>query len=504
MSEVVDRGRRRLWSILAHDTARRQLDLARLVLASDCAIIVDEHGEIGARAGERDDLDLRALCAEAVAAGDIVARTVSGQTLALAAPLQIGTQVVLGAIGVSRYDGVAWSAEDRRHLAAVADVLQDLAELGGRILDIEEADAARAAASVDTNHELRTPLQAIVGFTEFLKTETRPHLISAHARTIQAAANAVLTLINRTLDDASLAENGDVDAGPVALRPLAETCLSMVGPAAIEKGLDARLVIAADVPAKARLDRQKVMQALLNLLNNAVKYTDRGEFRLEIARVADGLRFCVSDTGIGIAEDERDRLFQRFSRLGAEERETDGTGLGLAITKSLVETMGGTVGVASTGAGSSFWFDVPLHVEQPVEIASTASASPLRARILLADDLDLNRRLIADMLAIDGHTVDCVCDGAAAVKAVREHTYELVLMDMIMPGMDGLAAARAIRALPGPAARVPIVALTANCADDQLDACLAAGMDATLTKPMTFEGLSTAVARWLGRRDEAA
>ncbi len=378
----------------------------------------------------------------------------------------------------------------------------------------ETAQIGRETAIVNANHEMRTPLQAIIGFSEFMKGETRPEVMAEHAKAIQSAADGLLSVVNLQLDRAGGGAVTDA-ATRIALRPFVETCLSLVGPLALDKGLTAHLTIDADVPEHVLLDWQKVQQIILNLLNNAVKYTDQGSYTLAIGRtIGRELRFAVTDTGLGIPADKKPLLFHRFSRLQRNEG-VSGSGLGLYLAKTIVEGLRGRIEIAETiGRGTTIWFEIPLlEADDPGvpedagsdEPEAQADALPEEdsARILLADDLDLNRRLIADMLSLEGYTVDCVADGAAAVKAASENSYDLILMDMIMPGMDGIAATRAIRALPAPSSSVPIVALTANSFREQLDSCLNAGMDATLTKPMSVEALTRAVHTWTRGRKAA-
>ena len=407
--------------------------------------------------------------------------------------------------GATDPDGAA------RHGVAWDGIAFDVTDLIAAQENAASAQAGRETAIVNANHELRTPLQAIIGFSEFMKGETRPEVMAGHAKAIQSAADSLLSIVNQQLDLAG----GTLDVTPtavtgVALRPFAETCLSLVGPLAIEKDLAGHLVIDADVPGTVMMDRQKVQQIILNLLNNAVKFTNQGSYTLGIARVPDGLRFSVADTGVGVPEEKRALLFQRFSRLQHSEA---GSGLGLSITKTIVQALNGRIGIGDTvGRGTTFWFEIPVVVAEGEGAAEggtlpeepgAAGVEEAGARILLADDLDLNRRLIADLLAIEGHKVDCVADGAAAVKMASENVYDLILMDMIMPGMDGIAATRAIRALPAPGCAVPIVALTANSFREQLDSCLTAGMDATLTKPMSVDALTRAVQTWTRGRKAA-
>lgn len=381
-------------------------------------------------------------------------------------------------------------------------VCTDVTELAEARDAAERACAAKELELVNVSHELRAPLQAIVGFADLLATETSLERVAANAKSIKIATASVLALVNQLLGVA------EADAAEETVRALAEACLALVGPQAVEKGLSTTLDVAPDVPDMVVLDGQKLRQALLNLMNNAVKFTDVGTVALRIDRSSSGLRFSVIDTGIGIKVEERSRLFQRFSRIDAEPSGRQGTGLGLSITKGLVESMGGTIDVAdNAGGGTTFWFEVPLDVPTPPQsgLDTPGDAETIvGSRVLLADDLDLNRKLIADMLSIEGHRVDCVADGAAAVAAASANAYDLILMDMIMPGMDGIAATRAIRAMPAPTGNVPIVALTANSLPEQLDSCLDAGMDATLTKPMSIDALMRAVAQWTGRRSVAA
>ncbi len=388
----------------------------------------------------------------------------------------------------------------------------------GLCFDVSDLVAAREAAEkarvstemllADMNHELRAPLQAILGFAALLKSETEPAVVRSHAAIIETSAQSLLSIVNQILEMA----RGDeivarqVERQPVDIRALAETCHGMVAPLAAEKGLRSVLTIDPDVPGSVLADGPKIQQVLVNLLNNAIKFTEAGSTELRISGAPAGLRFSVSDTGIGIAADKVGLLFQRFFRLERSDRSTRGTGLGLAIAKQLVESMDGEIGVASTSPrGTTFWFQIAAEpLVSPVAAHVTRPRSDGAARILLADDIDLNRKLIADMLSLEGFEVDCVNDGAAAVHAVTNYGYDLVLMDMIMPGMDGLAATRAIRALPAPTCDVPIVALTAHAFKEQLESCIVAGMNATLTKPMSLETLVATVKNWTDGHSAAA
>ena len=380
----------------------------------------------------------------------------------------------------------------------------------------DTAEAARAATDMllaDVNHELRSPLQSILGFTELLKGESRPDVVQRHATLIETSAQSLLTIVNQLLDLAGGEEVAPRPAPrePLDVRDLAETCHAMIAPLAAKKNIGSSFLVEADVPGHLLVDGPKIRQVLVNLLNNAVKFTEAGSVKLQVGYRRDKLRFTVTDSGIGIAEDKVGLLFQRFIRLEPSQRSTRGTGLGLAIAKQLVEAMGGEIGVSSVlGRGTTFWFEFAAEaaVSRPVESAApTAEPKPPTSeatRILLADDIDLNRKLIADMLSLEGYEVDCVKDGEAALRAAGKHVYDLILMDMIMPGMDGLAATRAIRVLPAPACDVPIIALTAHPFKEQLDSCIEAGMNATLTKPMSLDTLIEAVRGWTRGSSQAA
>src|SRR4029079_17293657 len=258
-------------------------------------------------------------------------------------------------------------------------------------------------------------------------------------------------------------------------------------------------------------DKQRLRQILLNLLNNALKFTEKGSIMLAGTRTAEDetgtgrVRFSVVDTGIGIPQDKLGLLFNRFAQLDSSNtRPFAGTGLGLAISKQLVERMGGTIGVTSTpGEGSTFWFEVPLPETQAPAMVSQPSPPPITgresrpARVLLAEDLTTNQILITAILKRAGHQVDVVETGAAAVEAVQRQDYDLVLMDVQMPIMDGLEATRKIRALEGRVTNIPVVALTASVLEQDVEACGAAGRDAFVAKPIDADALLDAVARWV-------
>jgi CheY-like chemotaxis protein/anti-sigma regulatory factor (Ser/Thr protein kinase) len=261
-------------------------------------------------------------------------------------------------------------------------------------------------------------------------------------------------------------------------------------------------------------DGARLRQVVVNLLSNAVKFTERGGVALHIEVAADKLRLAVQDTGIGIAPQAQVALFDDFTQADASiSRRFGGTGLGLAICRRLVTAMGGLIGVDSApGQGSLFHVTLPLRpapgpapeappapatpapIAAPAAPAPAAAPAPGRLRVLVAEDTRVNQEVIRGLLEYRGHHATVVPDGEEAVQAASEGGFDLILMDMQMPRLDGLGATRAIRALPGPQARVRIVALTANSFAHDRETCLAAGMDSFMAKPITLERLDAALA----------
>jgi CheY-like chemotaxis protein len=321
-----------------------------------------------------------------------------------------------------------------------------------------------------------------------------------------ASAQSLLEILNDILDFSKLEANQiRLFEAEVAIRPLVAEVIELMAANAAQKGLALSYQVSAGVPSAVVGDEVRLRQVLTNLVSNAIKFTESGEVvvRVDYAPAGGGeLRVEVADTGIGIAAEQHDRIFQEFVQAdNSLTRRVGGTGLGLAICKQLVELMGGTIGVRSVpGMGSTFSFSVKAS---PVTVAPEAEPEPAAPgpaplsplRVLLAEDNATNRYLIRAYLRGAGHQIVCVGNGTEAVAAAATGDFDVVLMDVQMPEIDGLSAARSIRELPGRPAAVPIIALTANAMPSDREACFAAGMTDYISKPIDVAMLHAALHR---------
>ena len=401
----------------------------------------------------------------------------------------------------------------------------------------EQANRAKSAFLANMSHEIRTPMNAIIGLTHLMQRDLRDEAAQARLEKVSTAAHHLLDVINDVLDLSKI-ESGklEIDASDFAISALLSRVVSLTADRARGKGLS--LVVQTEgLPRVLRGDPTRVSQALLNLLSNAVKFTDRGGIvlrceRLETAPTDHGddggmtLRFSVSDSGVGVPPERIPQLFSAFEQADASTtRRFGGTGLGLAITRRLAELMGGEVGVDSQlGQGSRFWFtarfaapsagltDGPLAETPALQGEHLAEARAhhehrvrerhLGASVLLAEDNLINQEVAGELLRAAGLQVDMAVNGREAVALAAQRPYDLILMDMQMPELDGLSATRQIRQLPGHG-QTPILAMTANAFGDDRQACLDAGMDDHLAKPVDPGLLYAMLERWLPARANA-
>jgi len=376
----------------------------------------------------------------------------------------------------------------------------------------EEATQQKSRFVAIVSHEIRTPLNAVINCLGLLDESELSSAQRRLANTAREAGEALMELVNDILE-LSNAESGKVQLRPAVfeLTPLMEGVRSMFQPGATKRGIRIVLDIAPELPRQIKSDPGRLRQVMMNLVSNAAKFsspgvvTIRAEMKL-IGGMKPMLQILVQDQGPAIPAEEASKLFVPFSRLSnARNSGAPGTGLGLAICERLTRAMGGELGLrGAPSGGNEFWFILPLEAA----VAPARNALPVankisliqrpRARILIVEDIPANHLVAATLLRREGFRVDVAESGPAGIAMVQSMPYDLVFMDLIMPDMDGLEATRRIRALPGLASRLPIVALTATTSADDRTRCIAAGMDDMLGKPIRPAALFELVNSYLG------
>jgi signal transduction histidine kinase/DNA-binding NarL/FixJ family response regulator len=468
-----------------------------------------------ARESWRGDAEARILALSGVALIVAEALELAGQALILPwqSPVSLppfGFAAVLAAMsyGLSSRFRRVHEELDRMHVTLEEQVRERTADLQTAREEALAASRAKSEFLANMSHEIRTPMSGVIGMTSLLLETRLTATQKSHVETIRTSGEALLVLINDILDLSKM-ESGKVkiERTPFDLAAVVEESLEMVAPLAARQGLALHHTIAPGTPEALVGDLARTRQILVNLLGNAVKFTPQGEVRISLSsRPLDGDRcevlFAVADSGIGISSQELDRLFVDFHQLdGSLTRKHGGTGLGLAISKRLTELMGGRIWAESTvGQGSTFYFTL---VGEAASAPSRRPPAPLRAdrglayhhplRILLAEDHPVNRQVMLGLLGHLGYRADLAANGLEALEALAHQSYDVILMDVQMPGMDGLEATRRIRqATGGPQPR--IIAMTAHAMSGDRERCLEAGMDGYVSKPVQIADLAAALA----------
>ena len=512
-----DRAQRLLATIDVSAQLLRNID--NFIRRADIYLGNDTHAPLSTQAARALLTELQALDepihAVMLAASHRVAAQVTERQRQVRQHNQIGLALTGSLLAmVMVFAGIALrqmrQVEARRHrLVRLADQLRDAR------IEAEAASAAKSEFLADMSHELRTPLHGLLGMLSLVKDSPRDLKAADWIATADESARHLLRLLDDILDLSKL-ESGALALAPspVVLALLLREVRALLQPAASAKGLALHATLDPALPDAVLLDATRVRQVLFNLLANAIKYSEAGAIVLHGRLLApEGeppmLEFEVADTGIGMDSETVSRLFRRFSRAESPvARRQGGTGLGLAISRNLARLMGGEIAVRSTpGAGSVFSLRCPLLAVAASAAPGVASDRPAGRplQVLVAEDHPVNQLYMAALLARLGHHARLVDNGLAALQVMQAQAngsdgppLDLVLMDVHMPTMDGVAATRAIRALPGPAGRICILALTADLFADTRERCLAAGVAEVATKPLSREALRDLLARHFG------
>ncbi len=379
----------------------------------------------------------------------------------------------------------------------------------------DDANRSKSEFLATMSHEIRTPMNGVLGMLNLMLQGDLKAAEHDKAVIARDSAEGLLNILNDILDYSRL-DAGQVELEKLPFNPerIGAAVVELLTSKAEEKGLSLSFNAADNLPLWVKLDPTRVRQILVNLVSNAIKFTKEGSVDVHASyrtksETRGVIRFEINDTGIGIPEDAQDRLFKRFSQVDSSmTRRFGGAGLGLAISKQLVKRMGGEIGCKSTpGTGSQFWFTLPVDVAMgpPAKADNIADYEPNvgALRILAAEDQPINQQVLRAFLTGAGHQVTLVEDGALALAAIQQSDFDIVLMDIQMPNMDGFEATRAIRALAHPLCSIAIIALTANAMAGDKERCLESGMDGYVSKPINADTLHREIAAVIAHAENA-